>query len=104
MMMLEVLGQNCTACLEFGVEPVSCDEAPAAVLHALQLYPQNVAVQAAGVRALLSLSGCLNCRCFYDRCALQQPALGSWHGRCDDATCPCPASTGQRVVCVASRS
>jgi hypothetical protein len=67
MTMLEVLGQNCTACLELGVEPVSCDEAPAAVLHALQLYPQDALVQAAGVRALLSLSGCFNCRCFYDR-------------------------------------
>lgn len=81
MTMLEVLGQNCAACLELGVEPVSCEAAPAAVLQALRLYPQNIAVHAAGVRALLSISGCFNCRCFYDRCAVWPDMLLLQHTR-----------------------
>eukprot|EP00803_Ostreobium_quekettii_P008476 evm.model.scf_30EXC.8 EVM.evm.TU.scf_30EXC.8 scf_30EXC:116874-133578(-) len=43
------------------------EDAPESVVEALQQFPRDLNVQTAAIRALLSLSGCLTCRSFYDK-------------------------------------
>lgn len=71
---MELLGQACKSCAGGDVEVVPAPpEAAGAVIDAMSAHAENTIVQAHGVRALLSLSGCLTCRCYYDRYAV--PAL-----------------------------
>lgn len=65
--LVELLGQACKTCLEADTEAVVEVEASTSVVAAMRAYSDNSVVQAQGVRALLSLSGCLTCRCYYDK-------------------------------------
>jgi hypothetical protein len=47
-------------------QPALVDEAVGCVLSTIALCGGNKLVLAAAVKSLLSLSGCLNCRCIYD--------------------------------------
>ncbi|GMH36204.1 hypothetical protein BSKO_04072 [Bryopsis sp. KO-2023] len=73
--LLEVLGQNCKTCLEGDWEGMSQEGAPDAVIGILRQAPQDLTLLSAAVRAVLSFSGCLTCRSYYDRAT--QDMLGS---------------------------
>lgn len=52
------------------LQPASVDDAVSVVVDTITgaaVAGGNRQVLAAAVKALLSLSGCLNCRCFYDK-------------------------------------
>lgn len=50
-------------------------DGPPRALAALAAFPHDLRVLQASVRALLSLAGCLQCRCYHSRAS--QEAMGS---------------------------
>ncbi|PNH06439.1 hypothetical protein TSOC_007210 [Tetrabaena socialis] len=72
---VEALGQSCASCTDLERELAVVDDAVCCVVETLLSSGGSRAVQVAGVKALLSLSGCLNCRCYYDKAT--QEVLGN---------------------------
>lgn len=72
---VELLVQQCKSCHDGPTESIVEEGAPAKVLQAMELHPESLVVQKAGVKVLLRLSGCLTCRCYHDRAT--QERLGS---------------------------
>lgn len=42
-------------------------DAPKRVIRAMELHPSDLFLQSSCIRALLSMSGCMTCHCFYDK-------------------------------------
>ncbi|GIL69844.1 hypothetical protein Vretifemale_639, partial [Volvox reticuliferus] len=63
---VEALGQSCSSCTDLDREPSAVDDAIMCVIETLKASSSKQ-VKVAAIKALLSLSGCLNCRCYYDK-------------------------------------
>ncbi|KXZ54121.1 hypothetical protein GPECTOR_5g222 [Gonium pectorale] len=71
---VEALGQSCSSCTDLDRELSVVEDAVSVVIDTIQ-SAGSLHVRAIAIRALLSLSGCLNCRCYYDKPT--QEILGS---------------------------
>jgi len=65
--LIEVLGQNCKSCIDGEWETVFYQDAPREVILMMEKFPLDLTVRSSSLRALLSMSGCMTCRTFYDK-------------------------------------